>query len=131
MSRDDPYVLIEKAAEDQYILDRVAGDPDAPDSILGFHAQQAVEKCIKAVLARRDIEYARTHDLAGLIDRLRKGGAADPPDAERLPTLTPYGARARYADLPPELLAAPKLDREWARECVARTMDWARTQLGE
>ena len=130
MFRDDPGVLMEKAAEDQYVLGRLADDLDAPDAILGFHAQQAVEKCIKAVLAGRGMEYARTHDVAGLIDRLRKGGVADPPDAERLPALTPYGARARYADLPPELVAAPKLDRQWAKECVARTLAWAREQLG-
>jgi len=131
VSRDAPRILIEKAAEDKYALDRLIGDPDAPDSILGFHAQQAVEKCIKAVLANRGLEYARTHDLAGLIDRLRREGLADPPDAERLPVLTPYGARARYAELPPELSAAPVLDRTWAQECVARTMAWAAHMLSD
>lgn len=35
---------------------------------VGFHAQQAAEKFIKAVLVRHQIEFPKTHDLA----RLRK-----------------------------------------------------------
>ena len=37
------------------------------DEIVGFHAQQAVEKWLKAVLGSRGIEFEYTHDLRRLI----------------------------------------------------------------
>ena len=45
---DQAQVLLLKAAEDETIL--VAAE--VPDSIFGFHAQQAVEKLIKALLSQ-------------------------------------------------------------------------------
>jgi HEPN domain-containing protein len=54
-------LLLRKAKQDQYVINRFLGDASAPDEIIGFHAQQAVEKLIKAVLAHRAIEYRRTH----------------------------------------------------------------------
>lgn len=33
------------------------------DSQIGFHAQQAVEKCLKAVLVLHEVEFRKTHDL--------------------------------------------------------------------
>jgi HEPN domain-containing protein len=54
--------LLIKAAEDESIL----GSDGIPDSILGFHAQQAVEKLIKALLAARQIPFELTHNLERL-----------------------------------------------------------------
>ena len=34
-----------------------------PDEVVGFHAQQAVEKLLKAVLAAHDIDFPRTHSI--------------------------------------------------------------------
>ena len=34
-----------------------------PKDIIGFHCQQAVEKCLKAFLVLHDIEPPRSHDL--------------------------------------------------------------------
>ena len=63
---------------------------------VGFHAQQAAEKLIKAVLVRHQIEFPKTHDLARLrkllaqVDRALAGSLA-PLDA-----LTPFGVEFRY-----------------------------------
>ncbi len=69
---------------------------------VGFHAQQAAEKLIKAVLVRHQVEFPKTHNIAllrqlvaaidrGLADRL---AAAD--------ALTPFGVEFRYpGDMPP------------------------------
>jgi len=35
-----------------------------PSSILGFHAQQAIEKLIKALLAQLSVPFELTHNLA-------------------------------------------------------------------
>jgi HEPN domain-containing protein len=128
---DSPDVLIERAAEDQYAVEHLADDPAAAETIVGFHAQQAVEKSIKAVLASRAVPYGRTHDLAGLVDRLRKGGIPDPPDVERLPGLTFYAVESRYAELPPEPRTPRALDRQWAKECVAGVLAWARAAMAQ
>jgi len=76
-------------------------DTDIPDDALGFHAQQAVEKMIKAILAWHEVPYERTHNLAYLLTLLKETSRVEaPPDAEELPTLTPWAAEFRYDDLP-------------------------------
>jgi len=60
-------LLMEKAAGDETILLRLIDEDDIPDDGLGFHAQQAVEKMIKAVLAHNLITYERTHNIAYLL----------------------------------------------------------------
>jgi HEPN domain-containing protein len=42
------------------------------DEIIGFHAQQAVEKWLKAVMALHELEEARIHDLGRLLEILGK-----------------------------------------------------------
>ena len=42
--------LLRRAVGDQYVVERLAADAQAPAWVLGFHAQQAVEKALKAVL---------------------------------------------------------------------------------
>ena len=54
--------LLIKAAEDEETL----GAPNLSDSILGFHAQQAVEKLIKALLAQLNVPFELTHNLGRL-----------------------------------------------------------------
>jgi HEPN domain-containing protein len=59
MPLDPPRVLLSKAKDDERLADLVADNSDVPDEQIGFLAQQAVEKSIKAVLAR-GIRYRRT-----------------------------------------------------------------------
>lgn len=63
---------------------------------VGFHAQQAAEKYIKALLVRHQIEFPKTHDIAILRRLVRQ---VDQRTAERLAAaenLTPYGVMFRY-----------------------------------
>ena len=51
----------------------------APDSAIGFHAQQATEKLLKAVLTNRGIVYGRTHapdDIEATISEITGGRVA-------------------------------------------------------
>jgi HEPN domain-containing protein len=131
MKRSDEHArgLLEKARGDAYMLGRGATDPKAPAWALGFHAQQAVEKAVKAVLTAHGKEYPRTHNRSVLLDLLRDAGAPLPPDAAELPRLTPFGAALRY-DEQPEADLAQALDRTWASEVVARTITWAESVVG-
>ena len=130
-SPDRAVVLLEKGKEDLYALDSMADDPRAPESVVGFHAQQAVEKFMKAVLASRAIEFPRTHNLALLLDMLADNGVPWPPEGEELIRLTPYGAHFRY-DLPAsDRTERGPLERSWLRTCVRQTCAWAERLLAE
>ncbi len=39
----------------------------APLDAVAFHVQQTAEKILKALLASRDIEYLRTHDVEAAV----------------------------------------------------------------
>lgn len=54
------------AQDDAYVCHTLIRDPDASTRIIGFHAQQAVEKAFKAILIGNNIAPARTHDLTEL-----------------------------------------------------------------
>ena len=126
-SREFAEQLLQKARDDQHVLERLANDPDAAAWTVGFHAQQAVEKAIKAVLSASGVEYPRTHNLTLLMGLLK---GSQPPDAKELPRLTPYGVLMRY-DTPTTDERDVTLDCAWASGCVRRTIDWAEAMLGE
>ncbi len=69
---------------------------------VGFHAQQAAEKFLKAYLVRHQVEFPKTHNITSLRQLLAQ---ADQTLADRLApadALTPYGVELRYpGDLPP------------------------------
>ena len=121
--------LLDKARGDAYMLACGASDPGAPDWALGFHAQQAAEKAIKAVLTGQGQDYPRTHNLSALLDLVRDTGVPLPPDAAELPCLTPFGVALRY-DEQPEAALTQVLDRPWASRVVHRTIAWAASVLG-
>jgi len=66
-----------KRADADLAAVRALEDADpVPDEIVGFHAQQAAEKLLKAVLAGRGIEFPRTHSIRFLLDLLADHGLA-------------------------------------------------------
>lgn len=115
--------LLRKAADDLYVARRLASDADAPAWILGFHAQQAVEKALKAVLSLHRVEYPRTHNLVMLLELLRHAAISPPPDGDELARLIPFGVIARYE----AALGAAEIDidRPWVVDVARRTTRWA------
>ena len=63
MPPDRHGVLLRKARQDELVLERLLSYRDVDDDTLGFHAQQAAEKLLKAALAVRGLDYPRTHNL--------------------------------------------------------------------
>ncbi|MCX5673025.1 MAG: HEPN domain-containing protein [Planctomycetota bacterium] len=92
-SREYARVLLGKARDDQYVLARLVDDAGAPPWTLGFHAQQAVEKAIKAVLSAGHVEYPKTHDIQRLLGLASSAGLPLPPQAAQLPLLIPLWSR--------------------------------------
>ncbi len=75
---------------------------DFPEQV-GFHAQQAAEKAIKAVVLEKKIEFDYTHDLGGLLGDLTRSGVVPPPDVARARVLTRFAVNTRYPDPPDEI----------------------------
>jgi len=91
------------------------------DAIVGFHAQQAVEKAIKAFLTSSGIDYPFTHDLELLAALADHAGTSLPVELDDVPRLTPYAASLRYGEIAPGIVDRPTAVR-WAQSAVA----WAR-----
>jgi HEPN domain-containing protein len=64
--------------------------------IFGFHAQQTVEKLLKAWLSVSGIKYERIHDLQILFSLLKEQGQNIPPEFEELEYLTDFAVTFRY-----------------------------------
>ena len=78
--------------------DDLAALPHIRPAIAFFHAQQAIEKNLKAVLFARGEEFRKTHDLYELADRLAKTGFTLPYGADELAQINPYAVEFRYGD---------------------------------
>ena len=124
-SHDHARLLLGKARADKLVLDKLADDSEIADDVIGFHAQQAVEKLLKAVLADRDGEYPRVHDIDRLVDLLEAHNGSLPPQARELDELTPWATQLRYN----ELLDMERLDRQRAQQLVDAVLDWADAEL--
>lgn len=100
------------------------GVDDVSDAIVCFHAQQAVEKALKAALAARGVDFPFTHDLAALAELSGNEGLILPSEFGDIDRLTPYGARIRYGGGDPGTVK-PEVAVEWAKVALA----WAITAV--
>lgn len=85
-------ILVIKAAEDEKVLQ----NQDIPDSILGFHTQQAVEKLMKALLSQLDVPFELTHSLERLDKVLKANHETLPATPIALLDLTDFAVVYRY-----------------------------------
>jgi HEPN domain-containing protein len=114
-------LLARKATEDAIALREFAANTEIADTVLGFHAQQAIEKWLKAVLARNAVDFEYTHDLRHLVALIDDAGIDFPFDTPAVVRLTEYAVPLRYD----ELLDTDTLDRDSAVKLVAEIGDWA------
>jgi hypothetical protein len=96
-------MLLRKSAEDE----RITQLDGIPHAIFGFHAQQAIEKLLKALLAEKAIRYLRTHDLELLEQQLQDSGEILPATPVPLKELFDYAVAFRYDDSLPANTMAP------------------------
>lgn len=100
--REQALLFIRKAAEDEALLAEVVSAARISNEIYGFHAQQAAEKLLKALLSEYGIPFPRTHNLRLLMDLLADAGHPLPSTLADLDLLTAYGTLFRYEDIPLE-----------------------------
>lgn len=91
-----PDEWIDHAKSDLRIAHLAAGDELVLRSQACFHAQQAAEKAIKAVMLSQRIRFPLTHDIEELLEIAESNGLALPEDVAEAGNLTPYAVEARY-----------------------------------
>lgn len=123
-NREQAELLLGKAREDLTAATVLAASSEAADPSVGFHAQQAVEKALKAVLAVRGTEFPWTHDLQLLIRRLESAEVDVPSFVLEARRLGPWAIEYRYGEV-----IAEALDREWSVDLIAEVIRWAETQI--
>jgi HEPN domain-containing protein len=70
---------------------------DGPPDVVAYHAQQCVEKCLKALLVSTGVDYPRTHDISILVALLSDSGIEAPAlSVEEQVSLTTYATVTRY-----------------------------------
>ena len=107
--------LLRKGENDLFTAGCVLREPQGPTDTPCFHAQQPVEKAIKAVLTACGIRFGRTHDLMPLLDDA----------ACRVPELAQY--RAACAQLSAYAVAVryPEDLQDPTREEAGEALQWA------
>lgn len=123
--RDLAAALARKGEEDATAVRELVANARVADAVVGFHAQQAVEKLLKALLASRGIAYERTHDLDRLADLVEGQGEHLPVDRDKISALTEFAVPFRYDDPVPE----EPFDRRRTLEIVEAIGGWGRALL--
>ncbi len=118
--RDAATDLLALARHDLRVAD-LALPEDEGHNVVCFLAQQAVEKSIKAVLAYRDVDYPKTHDLQMLLDLCRDVAREADTFVPEVEALADYGVVVRY-DI---RLYPSREDAERAVGMAHRVHEWA------
>jgi HEPN domain-containing protein len=117
-------VLLARAIDDETLVRKVSPDADIADAIVGFHAQQAVEKLIKAVLAARSVAFIKSHALSYLIGLVEENKIEAPEELSEADVLAPWAVEFRYEGDEP-----PALDRSAALKLVEQVRAWAENEV--
>jgi HEPN domain-containing protein len=95
---------------------------DVLRATLCFHAQQAAEKALKAVLVSKRVAFPFQHNLAHLVSLVEDAGIAWPDELDAVVELTQYAVESRYPCLPGD--ASPRALRR-ALRLAAAVLSWA------
>ncbi len=119
---------VSKAEEDltvaEYLL--TMGER-CPFATVCFHAQQLVEKYLKALLASHSVPFPKTHDLAELASALPKSQAL-PVDSAELGLLKRYAVESRY---PGDWEPITRQESDEAVRIAKRVRETIRARLSE
>jgi hypothetical protein len=93
--KDHALQLFAMAKKDHQALSNMLNPNDFTEEIFGFHAQQAIEKALKAWIAVLGRTYPKSHDVGVLVAIIRHAGG----DLSKFPDLedyTPFAVQYRY-----------------------------------
>lgn len=90
---------LELADRDITAFNKMKDDPVFHATTTCFHAQQGIEKCLKAVLVLHSVAFRKTHDLDELVDLLIARQIPHPFESTALSVMNPYAVLLRYEDI--------------------------------
>lgn len=125
-SREEALQCLRLADRDVVAFETLRDSPRVSLASTCFHAQQAVKKCMKAVLFQHRIEFRRTHDLTMLAGLLKRNEITPPVTDGRLQALNPCAVDFRYDE--EKIVSLP--DRETLKELVSEMRHWAGELVG-
>lgn len=85
-----------KARNDLLAGEAILGSAMSSYETASFHAQQAAEKAIKALLVRHQVHFGKTHDLRELLETAEPVSPGIVSALAEVHQLTPYAVPARY-----------------------------------
>ncbi len=115
-------LMLQKARQDLDAVKALRDNAEVADEIVGFHAQQTIEKALKAVLTRQGIEYDFTHDLSTLFEQVETAGVKPPVSLEDVEDLTAFAVQFRYSMYGDE----GGLDRQAKARLAEDFVEWGR-----
>ena len=118
--------LLRMAERDRLTVNLLLQHTEAPLSSVCFHAQQYLEKVIKAVLVSNGVIFRRTHDLGELAELLVRQGIEPPLPTEQLEQLNPFAVAIRYEDVEITLIDVRAIE-----EMLKKTRAWIEKQIYE
>lgn len=85
-----------KADEDMGLAEHLSSEDSPFLGAIGFHAQQAAEKYLKAFLTWHQVEFPWKHDIGELLDLVQAVDSALADSLREAIALTDYGVAVRY-----------------------------------
>ncbi|MFQ3597821.1 MAG: HEPN domain-containing protein [Chloroherpetonaceae bacterium] len=118
-NQDIAKTLLEKAKKDKERAETLfAVSPNDMEGI-GFNAQQAVEKALKAVLAHQNVHFPRTHDLGEILKLLAANAIEVEAELNDASKLNDFAVEMRYESVEFEV------DAKTALELATRAVGFA------
>lgn len=117
-----------RRAQSDLVLAEMTEDWRIAPEILAFHAQQAAEKALKALLVQRQVEFPRTHAIGMLLNLCRAAGYEGTETLADAVTLTRYAVATRY---PGEEEPVSRQEAREAAKLAAQVLAWVKGQFEE
>ena len=123
-NKEQAEALLAAGLRDRLTLRLLRESGEAPEEAIGFHAQQACEKFLKAVLVMHGLIFERTHDLAILFSLCGTHRIQVPAARDDLRLLNNFAVRFRY-----EACTVPLIDESETATLVETLKDWAEREV--
>jgi HEPN domain-containing protein len=121
-----PAEWLEHAESDLLLASLAAAHEQVKPELACFHAEQAAEKAIKALLIFNKLHFPLSHDLDVLIGVVRDNGVKVPGAVSQVGDLTPYAVETRYPFVGKKLSAAKV---KAALSLARKVLDWVRKAI--
>lgn len=128
-AREIAAALLRKAEVDYEAMIVMRGRGPTLAPVIGFHAQPAVEKAVKAVMVLNGLRLKRTHDIAALLYDLKEARVEGPTMRIAPEALTRFAVEGRYFEVLEEPDVASVTDALFSD--IEGVLDWAKTFLGK